>query len=133
MERRRITLREQKNGQVTVLPISNPAAQILLSIPEPERDATYVFRNPVQRRGIHDLREFGGKLNTFFVEYRKAAGIDRPVTLHGLRHGFCTRLAEAGVNAFTVQAAARHSDVRTSQVYVTISNKALRECLDSVF
>ncbi len=128
-----LTLTEQKNGQASVLPLSRAAARVLESIPESEKDSVYVFRNPVQRRGINDLREFAGKLNAFFVEYRDAAEIDRPITLHGLRHGFASRLAEAGASAWTVKEACRHSTVTTSQTYVDIAHTTLARELDAAF
>ena len=79
------------------------------------------------------MRAFATNLNRYFTRYRKRAGIARRLTLHGLRHGFCTTLAEAGANAFTIAAAARHADVKTSQRYVSISNRRLRAELDEVF
>ena len=130
---RTLTLTEQKNGQASVLPLSRAAVRVLKSIPEDEKDTTYVFRNPIQRRGINDLRQFAGRLNAFFVEYRDAAEIDRPITLHGLRHGFASRLAEVGASAWTVKEACRHSTVTISQTYVDIAHTSLAKELDAAF
>lgn len=79
------------------------------------------------------MATFCWNLDAAFREAREAAGIRRPITPHGLRHRYCTKLAEAGANAFTITAAARHHDVKTSQRYVAISNRRLREEIDDVF
>ena len=133
LERRRVVIAEQKSGKATVLPLSRLAVRVIESIPADERDQEFVFRNPMIRRGINDLRQFAGRLNSFFVEYRDAAGIERPITLHGLRHGFASRLAEAGASAWTVKEACRHSTVVVSQTYVDLAQTALAEEIEAAF
>lgn len=46
------------------------------------------------------------------------ASINPPITLHVLRHTFCTRLAAAGVDIRTIQELAGHSDISTTMRYV---------------
>ena len=67
-----------------------------------------------------------------FRRARIRAGIERPLTVHSLRHGFCTRLAEAGLPAYVIKDAARHADVQTSMIYVSLTNRSLRSHLESV-
>lgn len=65
--------------------------------------------------------------------YRDAAGIDCPITLHGLRHGFCTMLAKAGKSAVVIKELARHRSIETSMRYVHMAQRHLRSEIDSVF
>ncbi len=132
LEKRRLRLEIQKNKRAQYLPLSRKAASVLENI-ERWGPADFVFCPPESRGKSRLIRAFSTNLNKYFRSYVKAAGIERRLTLHGLRHGFCTKLAEAGANAFTIQAAARHESVKTSQVYVSISGDVLRDSLDSVF
>lgn len=128
--RRLLTLEEQKNGTAGTQPIPEAALAVLDALP---RRNEYVFTSPLQMKEDRHIPTFRTLLTMAFKAARDEAEIDRPITLHGLRHGFCTRLAESGANAFTIQAAARHGSVTTSQRYVSISNQKLRSELDQVF
>ena len=127
--RRLLTLHRQKNGKAQTQPIPRAAAALLESV---ERVSEYVFTAPrayADRRADSWMKD----VEDVFREARDAAGIARKITPHGLRHRYCTKLAEAGANAFVIAAAARHADVTTSQRYVSISNQRLSRELDDVF
>ena len=44
-------------------------------------------------------------------------------TAHALRHTFCTMLAERGVALEVIRALAGHVDVRTTQIYVAVTDE----------
>ena len=125
-----VTITEQKNGKADVLPLAPQALDVLADLAA-SADEGYVFGIPGSTRRTH--RAWTTNLNAYFRDYRKAAGIDRNVTLHGLRHGFASHLAAKGKSAWVIQKACRHSSVTVSQVYVSLTNNELRSELADVF
>lgn len=129
-ERRLIRIEQQKSGKAQTQPISRSAADLLRSVP---RRGEYVFTSPNATSSERNVFSWCAQMQRTFRDARTAAKIGRPITPHGLRHRYCTKLAESGANAFVIQRAARHADIETSQRYVSISNQKLRAELDEVF
>lgn len=129
-EQRLLRIETQKNKKAQTQPIPRSALAVLATI---ERRGQYVFTAPLAYAAERRVDSWTKDVEDVFREAVQAAKIERRITPHGLRHRYCTKLAEAGAGAFTIAAAARHSDPKTSQIYVSISNRKLSEELDAVF
>jgi len=66
------------------------------------------------------------QLNRTFHAARKAAGIDKPVNLHTLRHCFATHLLEQKVDIRVIQVLLGHRKLDTTARYSRVDSRTLR-------
>ena len=81
----------------------------------------------VNHRG-HALTRQG--LWLIIKEYGEAAGIERKVTPHVLRHSFATHLLDGGAGLRVVQQLLGHSNISSTQIYTEVSTRHKREAYD---
>jgi site-specific recombinase XerD len=60
-------------------------------------------------------------LQTVFKSAVAAAGINKKVTPHSLRHGFASHLLENGTDIYTIKSLLGHSSLRSTEVYLQLS------------
>src|SRR5690606_11632960 len=76
-------------------------------------------------------RTTGNKCNSVLKELQLRSGIEKEVSLHGLRHSIATHLLESGLSVEYVRDFLGHSHLESTQRYTHLSIEALAKALIS--
>lgn len=107
------TTRRKTGSDVQVRLFSIPCA--LLERYRPADDTTRIFRLPGN-----------GWCNVCLRRIMPQAGITRPITFHAARHTFATTITlSQGVSIETISKLLGHKNIRTTQIYATITHAKL--------
>ena len=128
VEEERVLVILGKGNKQRVVPYGKPAARALAAYLSRARSTlagarvtSYVFLNkrggPISRVGFFKR----------FKQHARAAGIQREVSPHVLRHSFATHLLEGGADLRYVQELLGHSDISSTQIYTSVDSRHLIE------
>ena len=119
-------VRGSKRGRTRTIPLHGEAHDALrrwhTARPAAATDALFVSLR-VRRSAVPEPVS-AGAVGDIVIRHAVAAGVrDDRRTAPALRHTFCTMLAERGVALEVIRALAGHIDIRTTQIYVDVTDQ----------
>lgn len=114
-----IRFRQQKTKGYETLPISADAYSLL-----GER------KNPTDK--VFDGLMYSAYFNMQLAKWVGLAGITKDITFHCFRHSFAVLQLSSGTDIYTVSKMLGHRELKTTQVYAQVLNKAKREASEKI-
>jgi integrase len=114
-----IQFQQQKTKGEEVLPIS-------------EQAFNYLGKPQGSRQNVFEGLVYSAYENKHLHEWIKAAGIEKNITFHCFRHTFATQQIAQGTDIFTVSKMLGHRELKTTQIYAKVMDKAKREAADKI-
>lgn len=117
-----IYLKNAKGRKDRIVPLSSKILEMLRNYFKAYRPVTYLFEGQIN--GFpYDARS----LQTVLKQALKKTGIQKPVTLHWLRHSYATHLLESGTDLRYIQELLGHSSSKTTEIYTHVSTKNIQQ------
>jgi site-specific recombinase XerD len=107
-----------------MLPLSGKLYELLTIYISEYRPQTYLFEGTA-KGNAYDSRSLQKVLKLAL----KASGINKPVTLHWLRHSYATHLLESGTDLRYIQTLLGHSSSKTTEIYTHVSKTMLQRII----
>lgn len=121
VERRELRVPETKAGRPHVVPLSDPAFEILTSLPR-ERSNPYLFPGRKKAQPLSDITKPWRRV-------REKSGL-ADVRLHDLRRTVGSWMAISGASLPLIGKVLNHSDPSTTAVYARLAENSAREALE---
>ncbi len=121
-DRNLLFIRQSKGKKDRVVPISNKLIEMLRDYYKAFKPKTWLFEGQLPGEK-HSERSIQLVLNKAVTK----AKINKPVTLHWLRHSYATHLLENGTDLRYIQELLGHSSSRTTEIYTHVSTKSLQQ------
>ena len=110
-----------KGNKDRMIPISPRLLEKMKAYYFAYRPKVYFIEGQVPGKGIS-----AGSLQKIFVSAIKRSKINKPFTLHCLRHSFATHLLENGTDLRYIQELLGHKSSKTTEIYTHVSRKSLK-------
>jgi site-specific recombinase XerD len=119
-ERMLVHVRCGKGGRPRMLPMSPALRDLLREYWRVERPRGFLFPGDAAGSSLHST-----SVQKVFRSARLQARIDKPASVHTLRHSYATHLLELGVDLRTIQKLLGHSSLSTTAIYTHVSGRLM--------
>jgi integrase/recombinase XerD len=116
-----IVIRQAKGKKDRIVPLSEKILPLLRDYYLVHKPVRYVFEGQEKGRP-YDERSLQQVLKQAVLKAR----IQKPVTLHWLRHSYATHLLENGTDLRYIQEILGHKSSKTTEIYTHVSNKMIQ-------
>lgn len=122
-----ISIRQSKSKKDRQVPLSQRFRIVLKEYLKEYKPKAYLFEG--QKGGKYSVKS----IQNIFSNACKKANIEKPATVHTLRHSFATHLLEKGTDLRVIQELLGHSSSKTTEIYTHVSSRlvsSIRSPLD---
>ena len=120
-DRDQLHIRNAKGRKDRYATIAKSLHPLLKSYYTSYKPTVYFIENP--NGGLYSA----GSVRSFLKKSCRAAGINKKVTPHTLRHSYATHLLEQGTDIRYIQELLGHSKPETTMIYTHVTQKSLRD------
>ena len=120
-DRDQLHIRNAKGRKDRYATIAKSLHTLLKSYYTSYKPTVYFIENP--NGGLYSA----GSVRSFLKKSCRAAGINKKVTPHTLRHSYATHLLEQGTDIRYIQELLGHSKPETTMIYTHVTQKSLRD------
>lgn len=116
-----LRINQSKGKKDRICPLSDKTISLLRQYAKAHKTERYLFEG-MQKGMPYDARS----LQLVLKQAVKRANINKPVTLHWLRHSYATHLLENGTDLRYIQEILGHSSSKTTEIYTHVSTRNIR-------
>jgi integrase/recombinase XerD len=121
-DRNLIFIRQSKGKKDRMVPISSKIIEMLRDYYKAHKPKKWLFEGQIQNE------KYGERSIQLVLNHAVAkVKIDKPVSLHWLRHSYATHLLESGTDLRYIQELLGHSSSRTTEIYTHVSTHNLQQ------
>jgi integrase/recombinase XerD len=117
-----LIIRQSKGKKDRIVPLSERIIVLLRDYYQIYKPDIYLFEG--QNVGSSYSEK---SLESVMKKAKQVAKINKPVTLHWLRHSYATHLLECGTDLRYIQELMGHKSSRTTEIYTHVSTKSLQQ------
>jgi integrase/recombinase XerD len=115
-------IKQSKGKKDRIVPLSNKLLEMLREYYKTYKPKVWLFEG--QQAGEPYSEK---SLESVLKQAVSKACINKPVTLHWLRHSYATHLLESGTDLRYIQELLGHNSSRTTEIYTHVSNKSIQQ------
>jgi integrase/recombinase XerD len=117
-----VLIKNSKGKKDRIVPLSGRILELLREYYISNKPKVYLFEGQ-QPGAMYSDRSLQLVLKQALVH----ANINKPVTLHWLRHSYATHLLESGTDLRYIQELLGHNSSKTTEIYTHVSTKSLQQ------
>jgi integrase/recombinase XerD len=120
-DRKLLVIKQSKGKKDRIVPISDKIIEMLRDYYKQYLPKTWLFEGQQESTKYSDR-----SLEEVLKKSIRLAGINKPVSLHWLRHSYATHLLESGTDLRYIQELLGHSSSKTTEIYTHVSTKNIQ-------
>jgi integrase/recombinase XerD len=121
-DRKLLHIKQSKSKKDRIVPLSDKLLEMLREYYKTYKPKVWLFEG--QQAGEPYSEK---SLESLIKQAVSKASINKPVTLHWLRHSYATHLLESGTDLRYIQELLGHNSSRTTEIYTHVSNKSIQQ------